>query len=304
MKDIDLQVNGYGGIDFNQDDLALDDLRKACEVVRRDGVEWVLATIITADFEAMCGRLRRLAELREQDELIADVVRGLHVEGPFLNPTNGYRGAHPAEEMRDATPDRVKPLLDTGNGLVKLLTLAPEHDPGFAATGYLVKQGVAVSAGHCDPSLEQLRGAIDAGLSLFTHLGNGCPMDMNRHDNIVQRALSLHEQLHLCFIADGVHVPFFALRNYLDIAGLDRAIVVTDAVAPAGLGPGRYTMAHWELDIGEDLVARAPDGSHLVGSAISMPRVRENLSTHLQLNEKQIQQLIRDNPLKAMGLSG
>lgn len=301
MNDIDLQVNGYGGVDFNQNDLSLDGLRKACELLRADGVEWVLATIITADFADMCTRLRRLAELREQDPLVEQVIRGLHVEGPFLNPIDGYRGAHPAEAMTEATPERAAELLDAGRGLVKLVTLAPEHDPGFATTKFLSKRGVVVSAGHCNPSLDQLRGAADAGLSMFTHLGNGCPMNMNRHDNIVQRALSLHENLWLCFIADGVHVPFFALRNYLNAIGLDRAVVVTDAVAPAGLGPGRYTVAHWDLDIGEDLVARAPDGSHLIGSAINMPRVRENLATHLRLDAKQIHTLIRDNPRAAMG---
>ena len=114
----------------------------------------------------------------------------------------------------------------------------------------LAGAGVVVSAGHCDPSLDQLRAAIDAGLSMFTHLGNGCPMQLHRHDNVIQRALLACRRPPLpwvSFIADGAHVPFFALRNYLKVVGFDRAIVVTDAIAPAGLGPGRYTLGRWDL---------------------------------------------------------
>ena len=98
------------------------------------------------------------------------------------------------------------------------VTLAPERDNGFAVTRMLAGRGIIVSAGHTDATLEELRGAVDAGLSMFTHVGNGCPMHMNRHDNIVQRALSLSDRLWLCFIADGAHVPFVALGNYLRLA--------------------------------------------------------------------------------------
>ena len=136
---------------------------------------------------------------------------------------------------------------------------------------------------------------------MFTHLGNGCPMQMHRHDNIIQRALSLRDRLWLCFIADGVHVPFFALQNYLRLAGIDRAIVVTDAIAPAGLGPGRYTLGRWDLIIGDDMVARAPDGSHFVGSAITMKQSAANLRRALQLPDAVIRQLTGDNPRTAVG---
>src|SRR5439155_2881117 len=153
-------------------------------------------------------------------------------------------------------------LLDAGGGLVRIMTLAPERDPDLCVTRMLSKRGVIVSAGHSDASLDQLRGAIDAGLSMFSHLGNGCPMQLHRHDNIIQRALSLSDQLWLMLIADGAHVGFPALGNYLRAAGLDRCIVVTDAVAPAGMVAGRFRLGRWTWIIGDDLVCRAPDGSH------------------------------------------
>jgi N-acetylglucosamine-6-phosphate deacetylase len=137
---------------------------------------------------------------------------------------------------------------------------------------------------------------------MYTHLGNGCPAIMQRHDNIIQRVLSLQDKLWLCFIADGVHIPMFALKNYMDIAGVDRCIITTDAIAPAGLGPGTYTLSRWTLQIGQDLAARSEDGSHLVGSAIDMPRVTKNLQEKLGMSLEAIEKLICNNPRKAVGL--
>jgi N-acetylglucosamine-6-phosphate deacetylase len=299
----DLQVNGYGGVDFNQSNLAAPDLHRACEKLLADGVAGILATIITEHLDEMCRRIARLVELRQKDELARKIIAGLHIEGPFLSPTEGYRGAHPADVIMPADVVAAGRLIDAGAGLVKLITLAPEMDEQFRVTRMLSDRGVVVSAGHTDASTDQLRGAIDAGLSMFTHLGNGCPMKLHRHDNIIQRALWFHRELWLCFIADGVHVPPAALSNYLRAAGSDRCIVVTDAIAPAGLGPGRYTLGRWDLQIGEDMVARAPDGSHFVGSAGTMNNSVGVLRDKLQLRDAVCRQLTFDNPRRAMGIN-
>jgi N-acetylglucosamine-6-phosphate deacetylase len=299
----DLQVNGYGGVDFNQDGLTAEALHQACEKLRADGVGGVLATIITEKLDLMCGRLRRLVELRERDELARQVIAGFHVEGPFLNPTPGYPGAHPSDAIRAADRDDALRLQDACGGLMKILTLAPERDPGLEVTRMLSDAGVVVSAGHTDASLDQLKAAIDAGLSMFTHLGNGCPMSgMHRHDNIIQRALHLRKQMWLCFIADMVHVPPVALKNYLDLTGDEKVIVVTDGIAPAGLGPGRYKLGRWNLDIGDDMVARAPGGTHLLGAAITMAQSHANLRQHIGLPESTCRKLLNENPRQAMGL--
>jgi N-acetylglucosamine-6-phosphate deacetylase len=302
MNYFDLQVNGYGGVDFNTDNLSADDLHRACETLRRDGVAQILATVITEAMPQMCGRLARLAELRERDELARDVIAGFHIEGPWLNETAGFRGAHPADAMRPANVEDAQQLLDTGAGLVKLVTLAPERDSGAATTKWLAERGVKVAGGHSDASLDDLERAIDNGLSLWTHLGNGCPGTLARHDNIVQRVLSFSDRLWPCFIADGVHVPFFALKNYLRAADLSRCVVVSDAVAPAGLGPGTYSFARWTVNVGEDLAVRAPDNSHLVGSAMTMQQGAHNLRAHLGLSEAEIKTLCETNPRRALAL--
>jgi N-acetylglucosamine-6-phosphate deacetylase len=297
----DLQVNGYGGVDFNQDDLDAADLRRGCERLEADGVAGILATIITDDVAVMCRRLSALAAIRERDPLVRRLIAGIHIEGPFLNEADGYRGAHPGDAIRPADVDSMSRLLDAAGGLTRIVTLAPERDASMAVTRFLASQRIVVSAGHTDATLDDLHRAIDAGLSMFTHVGNGCPMLMHRHDNIVQRALSLADRLWLCFIADGAHVPFTALRNYLKLAGYDRCIVVTDAIAPAGLGPGRYRFGRWDLVIGEDMVSRAPDRSHFVGSGITMKKSAENLRQSLGLSEAIIRKLTFDNPRVAVG---
>lgn len=298
---VDLQVNGYAGVDFNRDGLEADDLHRVCERLDADGVGGFLATIITDDLDAMCRRLSALASLRERDPLAKCVIAGLHIEGPFLNEQDGYRGAHPRDAIRPAELDAMARLLDAAAGLARIVTLAPERDERFVVTRRLAAQGIIVSAGHTDASLDQLRGAIDAGLSMFTHLGNGCPMQMHRHDNIVQRVLSLTDRLWVSFIADGTHVSFPALGNYLRLAGEGRAIVVTDCTAPAGLGPGRYTLGRWDIVVGDDMVPHAPDRSHLVGSGITMKRSAENLRTALGLPEATVRRLTCDNPRTLLG---
>ena len=302
MKPLDIQVNGYAGTDFNRDDLTAEALHHACTCLLEDGCDQILATFITDTVPNLEKRMRRLVELRAQDSLAQSVIAGIHIEGPFINPEKGYVGAHPPHAVKPANLEDTKRLLDAAGGLTRLVTLAPEYDDGFHVTEFLASNGVTVSAGHCNPSLAQLLSAIGHGLSMFTHVGNGCPMQMHRHDNIIQRALALRDQLWLCFIPDGVHIDFFALQNYLRCAGLERTIFVTDAISAARLGPGKYTLAGWDILIGDDLVARSPDGSHFVGSTVTIPRILSNGQQSLGLSKADLALLLDTNPRKAVGL--
>src|SRR4051812_33642615 len=162
---LDLQVNGYGGVDFQDDGLTLGSLRRACERMRSDGTAGFLATIITEDVAKMERRLAKIVQLREQDALIRETIPGIHIEGPFLSPVDGFRGAHAKDAIRPADVDVMKRLLDAAGGLARIVTLAPEHDAGLRVTRMLATQGIKVSAGHTDASLGLLNSAIDAGLS-------------------------------------------------------------------------------------------------------------------------------------------
>lgn len=297
----DLQLNGCYGVDFNANDLCADACHTACEKLRADGVGRVLATVITDDLDRMAARLARIAALRRRDPLAADVIHGIHVEGPFLDPEPGYAGAHAVESIRPADLDAMQRLVDAAGGIVRVVTLAPEHDPDLKVIRCLADQKIIVSAGHCNPSLDQLRAAIDAGLSMCTHLGNGCPMFLHRHDNIIQRALSLADRLWICFIGDGVHVPYPALANYLRCVPPERAVIVSDGISAAGLGPGRYTLGSQTVEVGEDCVARSPDGSHFVGATATMPQIAAALRDKAGLDEATIRRLMFTNPARAIG---
>lgn len=298
----DLQINGYAGVDFCSPDLTADEMHRACEALAADGIDGILATIITDSVDRLCAKLRLMAGFREADPLISKMVRGFHVEGPFLNPAPGYIGAHPPECVVPANPDDAARILEAGQGLVRLVTLAPEFDSGFNTVRFLSEQGVTVSAGHCDPDLATLEGAIDAGLSMITHLGNGCPVTLPRHDNFIQRVLSLSGLLWVCFIPDGAHVPFFALKNYLRLVGVERAIFTSDAIVAAGLGPGTYDLSGSPIEVDEAGVARRPGSPNLAGSTIRGFQVAANLRNELGLSDDEVDRVYRRNPLEALGL--
>ena len=301
MGFFDLQVNGYGGVDFNGDDLDPACVDAVCARLAGEGVDGILVTIITDFLPAMEARLKRLVELRGSIPSLRQIMRGFHIEGPFINPAEGYRGAHLEDAVIMADKSAMQRLLDASNGLTRVVTLAPEQDPGLGITRMLARSNIVVSAGHTNASLDELRAAIDSGLTMFTHLGNGCPPNLPRHDNILNRVLSLRERLWVCFIADGAHIPYFALKNYLDLVGIDKSIVVTDAISAAGLGPGSYRLGRWELKIGEDGIARSLDGSHMVDSTTTMKESLTNLTEKLGLGEESAWMLVDGNPRRAIG---
>ena len=297
---VDLQVNGYAGVDFNGDDLTVDAMHSVCQRMRDEGAAGFLPTVITDEVDVMAARLARLADVRRADPLVRELILGVHIEGPFISAAPGSVGAHPQASVRPANLAQMERLLEAADGLTRIVTLAPEHDEGLRVTRYLADLGIIVAAGHCDPSLEQLQAAIDAGLSMFTHLGNGCPAKINRHDNIIQRTLSLSDQLWISFIADGHHVPFPALGNYLRSARIDRCVIVSDAILAAGLGPGRYNLCNQDVVVGEDLVPRSTVGSNFVGSATMIPRMAENLRRFLGLSDDEVLQLTAVGPRRIL----
>jgi N-acetylglucosamine-6-phosphate deacetylase len=295
---VDVQVNGYAGRDFSDVRLTPDDWHTACQRMREDGVVGALATFVTGDIGAMAERLARLVEVRARDPLVREIIWGVHIEGPFLSPLPGYVGAHPIEFIRPADMDAMRRLVDAAGGLTRIVTLAPGYDADLRVTRFLAEEGIVVAAGHCDPDLDQLKAAIDAGLSMFTHLGNGCPMQLDRHDNIIQRVLSLADYLWISLIGDGAHIPLPALGNYIRCAGVHRVTITTDAMAAAGMPPGRYRLHDRMVEVDENFAAWAPGKAHLVGGASTMPRIAELLRRELGLSEPDLQAILQDNAVK------
>ncbi|MEM6365708.1 MAG: N-acetylglucosamine-6-phosphate deacetylase, partial [Planctomycetota bacterium] len=146
-----------------------------------------------------------------------------------------------------------------------------------------------------------LKQSIDAGLQIFTHLGNGCPAMLPRHDHIINRVLSLSEQLAVSFIADGHHVPWLALRTYLQVVPATKVLIVSDAIAAAGLGAGRFQLGHRIFDVKEDLSTWSADGLHLTGCATTMPQMASLLKERLSVSDEQIETWMIHNPRRMLG---
>ena len=293
---VDLQVNGYAGVDFNANTVTNKQWSEVCGRLKSDGVARFLPTIITAPWDRMIHRIKNIVTAVNELPEVAELVSGIHVEGPFINPADGFVGAHPSKAVKPAELDLAKRLVEIGSGQIRLVTLAPESDQGAECTRWLSEQGIVVAAGHSDASLDQLKESIDAGLKLFTHLGNGCPGQMHRHDNIVQRVLSVSDQIYVSLIADSHHIPVFALANYLDRIPDSNVVIVSDAICAAGLGPGDYKLAGQIVTVDEHGAAWSADRKHFAGSAATMPDMFRVLTQQMGIDTARVNQWMVDNP--------
>jgi N-acetylglucosamine-6-phosphate deacetylase len=278
MRYFDLQVNGAFGVDFNSDHLSADDFELACNQLAATGVEGFLPTIITDSIERMTSRIDKIVRIVEDRPDLRRIVRGIHVEGPFLSTQSGFFGTHPREHLKFANTEDARAILDAGRGFVRLVTLAPEQDPDCSLIKLLRTQNVLVFAGHTDASFDQLRRAINAGLSGFTHLGNGCVHQVDRQDNIMQRVLALRGQLYVSLIADGIHVPLWLLRSWLDILGDERCIIVSDSMSAAGMPPGEYSIGNQSIVVDSSRRTRHRDHGYLSGSASTLADMDNRLA--------------------------
>jgi N-acetylglucosamine-6-phosphate deacetylase len=298
MKFIDLQINGAFGVDFNSDSLTSEKFELACNQLQSIGVAGFLPTIITDSMDAMCGRIRRIVAALDEFPKCKECILGIHVEGPFLSPSPGFYGTHPRQHIQQANVTAAQRLLDAGAGWVRLVTIAPEHDPGFEVIGRFVKQGVQVFAGHCDPPLEVLQRSVQAGLSGFTHLGNGCSHQVDRQDNIMQRVLACRNDLVITLIADGIHLPLWLVESWIDIFGLEKCIIISDSISAAGMGPGEYSIGDQKIRVDESRRTHNMHHGYLAGSASTMADMHRILVRDQAFEPEALRKLMHDNALK------
>lgn len=264
----DIQVNGYAGVDFQQPDLATGDVRRAMEVLRQCQTYRILVTLITDRIEALIEKLEQWERLRADDALIAETVAGYHIEGPCLSPLEGYCGAHPFEFMKDPDPRDWDRLQKAAAGNIRMVTLAPERSGSAELIAHLAGQGIVVALGHTAAKDGDIDRAIAAGARLATHLGNGVPSQLHRHDNVTQRLLA-REELIASFIPDGIHLPPPVLKNFVRAKSPDGFIFTTDCMAAAAAGPGSYRLGQLSLEVGPDRVVRLPGSQQFAGSSLT-----------------------------------
>lgn len=299
---IDLQVNGFAGVDFNCADAPHEEIGRAIRALRAYGVSRFLPTVITGSFEDMAGALRNLATARERIPEGAS-IEGLHMEGPYISPEDGPRGAHPRRWVRPPDLEEFEQWQDAAGGLIHLVTLSPEWPEAPRFIEALVSRGIVASIGHTRATGEQIRAAVQAGATMSTHLGNAASRALPLRSNCIWDQLA-EDRLAAAFIVDGIHLDTAFLKAALRAKGLDRSVLVTDSAAPAGCAPGRYRLGELDVVLTDDQRILLADQSRLAASALSMDRAIANLAKLAGLSLREAVAMATVNPARVARIAG
>ncbi|QDU51892.1 N-acetylglucosamine-6-phosphate deacetylase [Gimesia panareensis] len=247
----DLQINGHGGIWFNKPDLTSDEVCQVLEKHYQYGITRLCPTLITSSYEAYVSGFSAIRQACEENEWVEQMVPGCHLEGPFISPIQGPRGAHPLDQVRAADWDEFCRLQELSGNRIRLITLAPEVDNAIPFIKKAVASGVVVSIGHTAAEPEQITEAVDAGARLSTHLGNGAHGTLRRHPNYIWEQLG-EPRLMASIISDGHHLPASVVRTIIKTKGVENVIITCDASGLAGSPPGIYDEGSVKMEVLED----------------------------------------------------
>ena len=244
----DLQVNGYGGIWFSSPTVTSSEVATAVRQFLAHGVTCILPTLITNSHAALLHGFRAIADACRLDPLVAKMVVGCHLEGPWLSALDGPRGAHPRQHIRRADWDEFSDLQAASGGRIRLVTIAPEIPGALEFIARAVAAGVTISIGHTAANTSEIDAAVQRGAKLSTHLGNGCHLQLPRHPNYVWDQLG-ESRLAASLITDGHHLPPAVVRSIIAAKGLHSTIITCDASGWAGCAPDQYTHSAGTVEV-------------------------------------------------------
>jgi N-acetylglucosamine-6-phosphate deacetylase len=290
---VDLQVNGFAGVDFNTPGQPPERIRAALRAMGATGVTLCLPALITSSLERFSACARAL--LNAADPAVA----GLHLEGPYLSPADGPRGAHPAARIVPASVEDFARRQDAAEGRILLVTIAPEVPGALALIEHLVSRGVRVALGHTAATSAEINEAIRAGATLSTHLGNGCATHLHRHENPIWAQLAADE-LGASFIADGIHLPPAMLKAMIRAKGPARSLLVTDATAAAASPAGRFRLGELEVELDAAGRVALPGTGQLAGSALTMERAVANTARFTGMTISEVLPLATTQPARVL----
>jgi N-acetylglucosamine-6-phosphate deacetylase len=245
---VDLQINGYHGIEFNDPQLTIEKVQAAALSQDRFGVTSFLATCTTDSHQVLAHSLATIARaIRELPE-VACRIPGIHLEGPFISPEDGPRGAHPRQHVRPPDWNEFCQLQAAAGGTIKLLTVSPEYENSPELIRRVASSGVLVAIGHTKATSDQVRAAVDAGARMSTHLGNGAHPQIRRHPNYIWDQLA-EDRLVASLITDGHHLPPAVVQSMIRAKSPERIVLVSDVTGMGGMPPGRYRTGLGELEV-------------------------------------------------------
>ena len=272
---IDIQVNGFAGYDLNVATVTPEDVCAMVRALWKVGTGFLCPTVVTGSFDRISSSMRAIVKASKADSLVAHSMLGIHLEGPYISAEDGPRGAHPLEHVRDPDWDEFQQWQDISEGKISIVTLAPEKKGAIPFIEKLVAEGIVVALGHTNASASDIQAAIDAGARLSTHLGNGAHALIRRHPNYIWEQLGADE-LWASLIVDGHHLPPSVAKSMMRAKTLNQCVLVSDAVALAGMEPGIYQFAEKSVELTADRCVRLVGTEYLAGSAIELARGIEN----------------------------
>ncbi|MGJ5818250.1 N-acetylglucosamine-6-phosphate deacetylase [Paludibaculum fermentans] len=294
---IDIQVNGFAGVDYCSPAASMEEIGRSLDLIFSTGTTRIFPTVITGGREEMLGAIRNLAKAKRTLKH-GRALEGFHIEGPHISPHDGARGAHPLRQVRPPDTEEFDRWQDAAEGNVRLVTLSPEWPEAAKYIEHVVGTGVVVSIGHLDANADQIDAAVRAGATLSTHLGNGAHSMLPRHPNYLWHQMA-DDRLAASFIVDGIHLDKSFLSVALRSKGLERAILITDAVMPAMCEPGPYMLGEVEVQLHpEGKVTLREDTNRLAGSVLRMDAGIGNLMRMCGLTLSEAITLATRNPAR------
>ena len=297
---IDLQVNGYKGIDFSSADLTQDDFVRACRGIFEAGTTAFLPTVITSPDDVYGHSLQVVAAVLQREQFRGRLL-GLHLEGPFISGQDGARGAHDAEFIREPDIGYLERLIALSGNQVKLITIAAEAKGAEQLARYAVSRGIAVSLGHQMATEEDLQKLVRAGAVALTHLGNGVPAMLPRHQNPIWAGLA-NDDLSAMIITDGHHLPASILKTIIRAKGPERCVVTSDASPLSGLGAGKYETPGHKFVLEDSGRLWDEVTGYLAASSATMLQCVNHLASLNLVSNDELVAMGFYNPLKLIGL--
>lgn len=262
-----IDVHTHGAYGFDTNDAEAEGLRNWMKKIPQEGVTGILPTTVTQVPEVLSAALANVAAVVKEGYEGAEIL-GVHFEGPYLDME--YKGAQPPEAIAKASVEQFKMYQEAANGLIKYITLAPEHDEDFALTKHCKETGVVVSMGHSSATYEQVLMAVANGATSMTHVYNGMTPYHHRKPGLVGAALRIRE-IYGEIIGDGCHSHLAAANNFYQTKGANYAIMVSDSLRAKYCPPGgNYQLGGHDIEIGEDGLARLKGTDTIAGSTLRM----------------------------------
>lgn len=287
----DMHIHGGAGLDVMR--ASQSEMPRLGKFLATHGVTGYFPTTVAASLDSTCAALERLADAIEAESDAGARPLGIHLEGPFLS--HKRRGVHPPECLLEPTVPIFDRLWQAARGHVRVLTIAPEIPGAIEVIVEAAKRGVCVSIGHSDADLSTAKHAIASGARHATHTFNAMrPLD-HREPGIIGEVLS-NDGMTADMIVDGIHVAPEVVKVFLEAKGVERAVLITDAMSATGMPDGRYQLGPIEVDVKD---GKCTSNGSLAGSVLTMDRAVRNVTKFSNWTLREAVRAATANPARA-----